>query len=317
MGEYVTLEDYRKVTGDDVDRNVIDAFNKSSFLLQNLPFHQAAASTGGSAVAYTYTRQKTQATAAFRALNADYVDSVVEVEQFTVDCKPFGGKFSVDRVLGAGNSTQVALQINAKVKAASALFSDAVINGGEDGFTNSFDGLSKALTGSSTEVDGAAIDWSAVDSQSGAFTALEALDALLAEVTVDGSLVIATNAKGKLKLQAIARQAGYLTHSEDAAGRPVSTYAGVPIVDLGAAAGTNAPVIPVYAGKTDFYVISMGPEGFHGVSPADGGLIKTYLPNFQTANAVHEGAVEMVATVALKNTKAAAVLRDVKIEKTT
>lgn len=317
MGEYVSLEDLRKVTGDDVDRNVIDEFAKSSYILQNLPFHQAAAATGGSALAYTYTRQTTQANAAFRALNEDYVNSTVAVNQYTVVCKPFGGKFAVDRVLGATNNTQIALQIAQKVKAAAAVFTDACINGDTDALTGNpkaFDGLSVALDGSDTEIDGSALDWSAVNTQADAFAAIEALDALIAEVTVGGTQVIATNKKGKLKIQAIARAAGYLTHTEDAAGRPVATYAGIPIVDLGAKAGSNNSVVATTAGATDIYVVSLSPEGFHGVAPAAGDLVSTYLPTFQTANAVHEGAVEMVATVALKNTKAAAVLRGVQIE---
>lgn len=317
MGEFVLLNELRKVTGDDVDRNVLDQFIKSSFILQNLPFHQAAAATGGSALAYTYTRLATQGEAAFRALNEDYVNSTVTVNQYTVVCKALGGKFAVDRVLGATNNTQIALQIAQKIKAASALFSDAVINGDTDALTGdpkAFDGLSVALTGSDTEVDGSAIDWSAVSTQANAFAAIEVLDALLAEVTVDGTQVIATNAKGKLKLQAIARVAGYLTHSEDAAGRVISSYAGIPIVDLGAKAGSNDSIVATTAGATDFYVVSLSPEGFHGVAPSGAPLISTYLPKFDTANAVHEGAVELVATVALKNTKAAAVLRGVQIE---
>ena len=39
MGEYVTLEDLRKVTGDDVDRNVIDDL-RNQFIVQNIPFHR-------------------------------------------------------------------------------------------------------------------------------------------------------------------------------------------------------------------------------------------------------------------------------------
>ena len=63
MGEYVTLEDLRKVTGDDVDRNVIDEFAKSILLsrtfLSTAPLPRLAV-----APAYTYTRQTTQGNAA-------------------------------------------------------------------------------------------------------------------------------------------------------------------------------------------------------------------------------------------------------------
>lgn len=41
--------------------------------------------------------------------------------------------------------------------------------------------------------------------------------------------------------------------------------------------------------------------------------IRTWLPDFETAGTVKRGEVEMVAAVALKSTRAAAVLRGVKI----
>ena len=314
MSEFVTLSELRKTAGDDVDRNVIDEFVKSSFILANLPFHQAAAPTGGSALAYTYTRLATQPGAAFRALNADYTADTVEVTQETVVCKPLGGKFKVDRVLGGFNSTQVSLQISQLVKAAGAAFADAVINGDTDADANAFDGLSVALTGSTTEVDASTVDWSAISTEAAALSACEVLDDVLTRLDGSQGVAILTNRKGKLKLQSIARRAGYLTHSEGAAGTPIASYAGVPIIDLGAKAGSNDDVIATTDGATDFYVVRMGIDGFHGVSPQNGAIVNTYLPNFNDAAAVAEGAVEMVAAVALKATKAAAVLRGVQIE---
>ena len=86
----------------------------------------------------------------------------------------------------------------------------------------------------------------------------------------------------------------------DAAGRPVASYAGVPIVDLGAKAGTNNPVIATTTGKTDIYVIiaftcrfpRCRPNGQQPHQPP------SELPT--TSRGSRRCCGEMVATVALK-----------------
>ena len=66
-------------------------------------------------------------------------------------------------------------------------------------------------------------------------------------------------------------------------------------------------------GLTDLYAVRFGLDGFHGVS-VPGQLINTWLPDFSTAGAVKTGEVEMgPVAVVLKATKAAAVLRNVKV----
>ena len=63
-----------------------------------------------------------------------------------------------------GVVNEVSLQMAQKVKAACALFNDTVINGDTDTDENAFDGLEKALKGSSTEYNpAAAIDLSTSD----------------------------------------------------------------------------------------------------------------------------------------------------------
>ena len=67
------------------------------------------------------------------------------------------------------------------------------------------------------------------------------------------------------------------------------------------------------ANTTDIYVVRLGLDGFHAVTPQGGVGLNTILPDFTQAGAVHKGEVEMVGCVALKSTKAAAVLRAIKI----
>lgn len=68
------------------------------------------------------------------------------------------------------------------------------------------------------------------------------------------------------------------------------------------------------SGTTDIYVVRLGLDGLHAVSPQGQNVgLTTILPNFDDAGAVKKGEVELVGAVALKSTKAASVLRGIKL----
>ena len=98
-------------------------------------------------------------------------------------------------------------------------------------------------------------------------------------------------------------------------GQQVESYNAIPLVDLGAKAGTNDPVVKTdtSTGETSLYAIRFGLDGFHAVT-TPGQFIKTWLPDYNTAGAVKTGEVEALAAVVLKTTKAAGVLRKIKVQ---
>ena len=316
----VTLAQAKLNVQDALQMGVIDEFAKSNFILNNITFDDAVSPTGGGAtLTYGYTRLVTQPTAAFRAINSEYTPQEVEKQRYTVDLKVFGGSFQIDRVLAnmGGIVDEVALQIQQKVKAASALFNDTVINGDSAQPSNAFDGLEKALTGSSTEyIPGTVIDLSssaAVDANWKVF--LDELDEFL--MGLDGTpSFIGGNTKLIAKIRACARRAGMYQVTKDNFGQQVETYGNIPLIDLGAKPGSNNPVVSINAttGETSLYVARLALDGFHAVSMAGQSPIKTWLPDFKTAGAVKTGEVEMVAAVALKATKAAGVMRRIKVQ---
>jgi hypothetical protein len=310
----VTLAQAALDVDSDIDRVIIDEFRKSSWLFDNITFDDAVNPAGGGAtLTYGYTRQVTQATAAFRAINAEYTPQEATKQQFTVSLKPFGGSYQIDRVLaqlGAGRlGAEVDFQSSQKVKAARALFNDATINGDTAVDANSFDGLDKALTGSSTE-DTTGRNWTA-SSEAQAFEIMDDVDALLALLDAPASAIIG-NKRVLAKIRSAARWAGYFTRGEGAFGQAVELYNGIPLIDPGAKPGSNTDVIPVGGtGLTDLYAVRLGLDGLHAVSLAGVPPVRQWLPDFGTAGAVKTGEVEMVAAIALKASKAAAVLRDV------
>lgn len=319
----------------DLDVAVIDEFRKESAVLDSLIFDDVVNPAGGGAtLTYGYRRLATQRSAQFRALNTEYTPEHVTTVPVTVELAPLGGSFEVDRVIakiGPAASGAVELNMQQTIKSTRTKFQDAVINGDVAVDANGFDGLDKALTGSTTEIGTTAVtDWSDFDTNARAeHKALDKIDEFLA--LLDGSpTVILGNASALARVRAAARRAGQYTKDPvegliGANGRPIEreTYGGVIFADPGNKPGTNNPIIPIRSatvggvastGLTDLYAYRVGIDGFHGVSIVGGQIIQSWLPDFSNAGAVKKGEVELgPIAVALKSTKAAAVLRNVKV----
>jgi hypothetical protein len=316
----ITLDEAKKNVQDDLQIGVIDEFRKQNFLLDHLTFDDVVSPTGGGAtLTYAYTRLTTQPTAGFRAVNDEYAPQSVSKDRYTADLKIFGGSFEIDRIIAGmgGIVSELDLQINQKIKAAQALFNDTVINGDMGVEADAFDGLDKALTGASTElIPDAAIDLSSsalIDANYKYF--LDVLDEFL--MLLDGEpTALFVNAKMYAIMRAVARRSAMYSTSLNEFGKQVDMYGPTPFINLGAKSGTNEDVVATDGvdGTTSIYTARFGMDGFHGISMAGQPPIKTFLPDFKTAGAVKKGEVEMVAAVALKATKAAAVLRNIKVK---
>lgn len=331
----VSLAESKNNAQNDYDPAVIDEFRKESAVLDSLIFDDVVNPSGGGAtLTYGYRRLSTQPTAATRAINSEYTPANVTTVKASVDLAVLGGSFEVDRVvstIGPAASAAVELNLRQKIKATVTKFQDEVINGDVSVDANGFDGLDKALTGSSTEFGaGAVSNWSDLDTvASTSHKALDSLDEFLA--LLDGTpTVILGNAKALAKIRAIVRRtSSYVKEPIEGLvgqdGRPIyrESYGGVIFADPGNKAGTNDPIIPIVTrtvatvsttNLTDLYAYRVGLDGFHGVSTVGGRLVQTWLPDFSTAGAVKKGEVELGPIgVALKATKAAAVFRNVKI----
>lgn len=316
----ITLAEAQKNVQDDLQMGVIDEFRKSSFILDHLPFDDCVSPTGGGAtLTYGYTRLITQPSSAFRNVNEEYTPSSVTKQRYTVDLKIFGGSFEVDRVIAkmGGIIDEVDLQIKQKVKSARALFNDTFINGDSGVDEKSFDGLEKALAGSSTEFNNGEniIDLSTSAKVTENYMAfLDMLDEFLA--TLDGEpTFIGGNSKLIAKIRACARRAGMYQTKLNDFGTQVEFYGTIPLVDLGTKPGSNEDVVATAVdGTTSLYAARLAMDGLHGISMAGDAPINVWLPNFKEAGAVKKGEVEMIAGIALKASKAAGVFRKIKVK---
>lgn len=316
----ITLEEAKKNVQDDLQMGVIDEFQKSNWILEHIPFDDAVSPTGGGATpTYSYTRLKTQPTAEFREINTEYTPSEVTKERHTVDIKVFGGSYEIDRVIAnfGGIVGEVELQQAQKIKAAQALFNDTFINGDVGVNTKCFDGLDKALTGSSTEYNTEkVIDLSTSDLVTKNYHYfIDALDEFLGGLDGTPSFIGGNN-KLISKIRACARRAGMYQVSTDNWGRQVEHYGDIPFVDFKTKPGTNDEVVKIDGtdGTTSLYVGRLAMDGLHAVSFAGVVPVQVWLPDFSTAGAVKKGEVEMNAAIALKSSRAAGVFRKIKVK---
>ena len=311
----ITLMDAKVGMADKVDQQIVDMFRRSSLLLDNMVFDNVISpGTGGSTLTYGYIQLKSPASAAVRSVGAEYTPGEAKKVKKTTSAVIMGGSFQVDRVLQntSGAADELAFQAQQKIQATANFFHDLVING--DTEKGTFDGLKKLLSGTENELTGAvSLATSAeLDTNYNAF--LDEMDGFIAALDGTPSLLLMNRAM-LVKLRAIARRAGYYERSQDDFGRTVETYAGIPLVDMGQYfdGEISRDVIPTENGKTAIYAVSMGLDGFHGISPMGDGVIVSYMPDMNAPGAVKTGEVELVAGVALKNTLKAAVLKDIVI----
>ena len=306
----ITLQEAKVGMADKVDQQIIDTFRRSSLLLDALTFDNAISpGTGGSTLTYGYIQLKSPSTASVRTINTEYTPNEAKREEKTAKAEIMGCAFQVDRVLQntSGAVDELAFQAEQKIKATANEFHNRAIN--------SDSGLNASLTGTENEFT-SEVDLSTsalVDENTQAF--LDELDKVIA--SVDGANMILMNGNMLTKVKGIARRAGYYTRTENAFGKGVDNYNDIPLVDVGGYynGSKTVDVIPTdESGKSDIYVVSIGLDGFHGISPVGNNVIQGYMPDMNAPGAVKKGEVELVAGVVLKNTLKAAVLRGIKIK---
>lgn len=317
-----SLAQYKASSENAIDRNVIDEFRRSSWLLDNIEFDDGAhPNAGGSAWVYQYDRVTTLPTAATRAVGSEFSAQEAVTTAYTVECKIFGGSFAIDRTqIGTARyGDRIAFQMSQKLKATQAYFADLFINGDDSSSALEFDGLDVALTGSSTESTSTAGDLSSatdIDSNYKAF--IDELYDWLS--TLDGTpTALLMNRTMHSRMRSVALRAGFLTQSEDAFGRRVNAFDGIPFIDLGDKPGSSNPIIATEADSsaedtTAIYAVRLGLDGVHAIAPSgQEAFLRVYLPDLAQSGAVKTGEVEMVSAVALKASRAAGVLRGIKV----
>lgn len=314
----VTLAEAAVLSDNDLQRGVLETFVQESPVLDRIPLMPIDGN------AYAYNLEAALPGVAFRAVNEAYVESTGTVNQRTESLVILGGDADVDTFLVAtrGNlNDQRAVQTAMKVKAASYAFQDALFNGDVAVNPKGFDGLKKRLTGS--QVIDAGTNGAPVLGNGGsdAYAWFDALDALVAAVPgLDGSngAIYANRAVRAKTLSAGRRLGGVETVREDATGKRIVTWQGIPLLDPGAtAAGVDVlPATETQGSSSDassVYAVKFGQdEGDGGVTGLTNGGVQVRDLGEIDAKPVYRTRIEFYCGVAVFGGKAAARLRGVR-----
>jgi hypothetical protein len=337
----ITLAQAQANTQADIDYSVIDNLRRYSWLLDQLTFDDTVTpGTGGGTLSYAYTRLTQAAPANFRALNTEYSPAQATRQRYSVDLKPLGGAFSIDRVLsnlGQAATNEVSFQMQQVITSTKVRFQQELILGDTAADANGFDGLSKLLVGTSTEVAAGSVvatanDWrpATVNTQAAANTRLDEVDDWLSRIVPShtgsgdqgapgaippGVKAIIGNTKSIARMRSLARWAAIYESEKDDLGRQIEKYGEWVLVDVGDRYDGAAPIIPIAAGLTDLYAVTFGLDCLHAASVSGNQLVRTWMPDYSIAGAVKTGEIEMGPTaVIVKNTKACGVLRGVQVQ---
>ena len=234
----ITLAEAKVGMTNKVDQQVIDTFQRSSLLLDRLTFDNSISpGTGGSTLSYGYVQLLTPSTAAVRTINSEYTPGEAKRTEKTTKAIIMGGSFQLDRVIQStsGAVDELAFQAEQKIKATSNYFHNLVINGtstasGAGYVTNTFDGLKKLLSGTSTEITSTVSLTSSAELDSNAQAFLDELDAFLSVLDGTPSMLL-MNKKMLNRVRSAARRAGYYDRTKDDFGRVVETYNGIDLLD--------------------------------------------------------------------------------------
>lgn len=258
----LTLLESAKYTDNKHKKGIYRIISERSPVSERLPFKQISGN------AYTYDRELALSGVAFRGVNETYTRSTGVINPETERVVIMGGEIFIDRFqLKTSNRYDLkATQWAMKAKAASLLFSATFFEGDSSANVREFDGLRNRLTGSQSILAGT----------NGAAISLALLDQTLDTVVGDtpGNKVAYLNKRLRRDITNLGRNisSGYsmIDTGNDAFGRQVTKYAGVPLLiverddneatllDFDETAGSSNVT-------SSMYVVRFGEEFVHGI----------------------------------------------------
>ncbi|MED4840402.1 phage major capsid protein [Weizmannia sp. CD-2023] len=229
----LTLQEAAKYSTDTLQRGVIETFARTSAVLELLPFMEIAGN------AYRYNQEEALPGIAFRGVNEGYTESTGVINPQSEGLVILGGDSDVDRFLvqTRGNLQDIrAIQTEMKAKALALEFTRAFFKGDTAVDSKAFDGLEKRIRGSQLiYADGAGqagVAFTKGNTEGKSpddVTFLEKLDELIDAVEGEPDVLFMSKAMRRKVKGILQRSEHYVENGADAFGRPVMTYAGIPI----------------------------------------------------------------------------------------
>lgn len=281
-----------KLTNNDLVRGVIEEVLDKEALYALLPFTE----TQGKA--YVYNRENVLATGSWLDPNDTVTEGASSFTEVTTNLRILAGDVDVDKFLAgtmSDHSSQVAIQIAAKVKGMSRQFKQALISGVVA--NKEFDGIQTLVTAGQT----------VATATNGSALSFDLLDQLLDTVTLGADCIFmrqGTIRAYRALLRAAGGNDGMLMQLENF-GKPVLHHNGVPILPMdfipgNIAKGSTPNTCSVYAVR---FNESDGLHGLFGGGPA--GFVVEDIGTVQNKDA-WRFRVKWYVGLALKSTKSIA-----------
>ncbi|CAK0742076.1 Phage major capsid protein [Azospirillaceae bacterium] len=294
----LTLLEAAKLMTSPLAQGVVEIFAANNAVLERLSFVDVQGNS------YRYNREGALPGIAFRGINESYGESTgvlnPQVETLTI-C---GGDSDYDVALvkmGAGSNNLRAVHDGMKAKALTLTWLKTFFDGNAETNPREFDGLNRRLTGSQV-----------IDLPVGGGTlTLDALDELVDAVSGTPSALL-MNKTMRRKITKLAQNTPAVTMSTDALGRPMASYAGVPIGIVEDDAAGN-PVLGFDEddgqGNVDtcsIYAVRFDMDGLHGIQTA---AMDVRDLGEQQAKPAYRTRIEWYSGMVVKHPRAAARLR--------
>lgn len=295
-----TLAEIAAVHPNKLVQGFINELIVDNYLLGALTFDDCLAPNGISNLTYSYNRVTTHAQAKFRDLNAEPDKSDAKMTQVTTNVAILSDAFDIDRVARQAADDIYQMKLEELKFSIIRGFNHAFINGDKaktsDKTSSGFDGLSKILKGTSTEVT-SAVDLSTVTKEA-ALAFSEELDGMTSKLFRKPDVLLCGSAM-KTKINAVCRVLGLATTTPDAVGNQVSTWNGIVIQEQKDGSIAN----------DDIYAACLGMDSVHGITLAGGNAIDVHLPDWTQPGAVKSVDADFVCGLAVRKTLGAGVLR--------
>jgi hypothetical protein len=283
------LIEAQKLSNDVLQAGIIETVVRESAVLSVLPFMEIVGN------AYAYNVENVSSTVAFRSVNEAYTPNEAQFVQRSENLVIIGGDVELDRFIIQTLSNvndQVAIQIMEKAKAMANTFTLNFFKGSKANNAKSFDGLDVRLAGTAQEITSAAATNQAI---------LDELNSLL-DAVVGGADALFMNKRTRRKLLSVLQQSNhYIEQGQDAFGRPVAAYGGVPILTL------EEGVLPTTTNKADVYAVKFG--AYTNVSGLQNGGISIRKLGETTSKPVEITRIEWFVGLAMFHPQSAARLK--------
>lgn len=256
----LTLLEASKTLTNPIDSAIVEIYAKETPILGVLPFMNISGN------AYKYNREDTLPGIGFRGVNESYTESTGVLNPLVEMLSIAGGDLDVDAfIVSTEGGNRRAIETAMKLKALSLAWGSTFFKGDSSANPAAFDGLQRRLVGNQLIANGATAGGDALS--------LMNLDTAIDQTYAATHLAMSKAMRRRLT-QAVRNTSvgGVIAQSTDAFGRQVTTYNGLPILEIDVE-NTNAQILGFAEANpgggaavgTSIYVLSLGMDTLFGI----------------------------------------------------